>query len=70
MRKQIYWFIKILEGYLVPEREITAIFDSFEAGDWLGTKFDELIMQSMRLGWDVPEDMIEEAKALLEELRT
>lgn len=71
MRKQLYWFIRILEGRSVPDQEITAILDSFEAGDWIGTRFDDLIMQCIRLGWpeNIPADMIEEAKALLEGMR-
>lgn len=71
MRRSLYWFIQILKGQEVPDQEVTAILDSFEAGDWIGTRFDNLLTQYMRLGWqDVPEDMIEEAEALLEEMRT
>lgn len=70
MRRSLYWFIRILKGQKVPDREITWILDSFEAGDWIGTRFDDLLTQYMRLGWqDVPEGMIEEAEALLEEMR-
>lgn len=72
MRRSLYWFIRILKGQKVPDREITWILDSFEAGDWIGTRFDDLIMQCIRLGWpeNIPADMIEEAEALLEEMRT